>query len=627
MKFSSGFFNFFVQSVFLLAAMTSCNKALSKKQLQPIVARVDPPFWWVGMKNSELELVFNGKNINRFEINLQTQSSRIIEITRPENPDYLFIKIEIGESQSAGQLIFNFSAPKFKTVSFAYELKPRENYEPGGLDPNDLIYLVFPDRFSNGNPANDADVAMKEATVDRNGLKTRHGGDLQGIMNHLDYLEDLGTTALWLNPVLENNQPHESYHGYAFTDHYKIDPRLGTNDLYCALVDSLHRRKMKVVWDVVYNHIGNEHHLFRNLPDSNWVHWFPAFTRTNYRAETLMDPYSSDKDRSIMTDAWFDKHMPDLNQQDPHLATYLIQNSIWWIEFAHIDAYRIDTYAYPDQLFMKRLNESILAEYPTFMLFGETWVQGSPVQAWFTEGNGLNKNYSSSLHGVTDFQLYFAITNGLNEGFGWENGFRRIEMTLGHDYLYENPYLNVTHLDNHDLSRFYSVIKEDLAKWKMGIAMLYTLRGIPQIYYGTEILMKNYSDPDAKVREDFPGGWEGDSIDKFKPSNLNERELEAYLFCQKLGTFRKDNPWFGNSRLKQFVPEDNTYVYFRYDDDHLVMCVYNGNDKEQVMDLSRFDECLSGHTKAKNILTNEIVEMEKSWIAPPKSVTIFQFTN
>ena len=326
-----------------------------------------------------------------------------------------------------------------------------------------------------------------------------------------------------------------------------------------------------------------------------------------------------------MSNAWFDKHMPDLNQQDTHLATYLIQNSIWWIEYAHIDAYRIDTYAYPDQLFMKNLNEAVLREYPSFMLFGETWVQGSPVQAWFTGDNGLNANYSSSLHGVTDFQLYFAITNGLNEDFGWENGFRRIEMTLGHDYLYKNPYLNVTHLDNHDLSRFYSMVKEDFSKWKMGMAMLYTLRGIPQIYYGTEILMKNYSDPDAKVREDFPGGWIGDTLNKFNPSNLNEKELEAFLFCQKLGNFRKENSWFGNSRLKQFVPEDNTYVYFRYDDEHLVMCVYNGNAKEQIMDLSRFEECLKGHTKAKNILTGETLVITKSWTSPPKSVAIFEF--
>lgn len=627
MKFSFYFFRFFLQYAIFFVALGSCHQGLSKKEVAPLIERVDPPFWWVGMKNSELELVFHGKRISRFEINLQGYDSRILEITRPSNPDYVFVRIEIGANQQPGNLNFSFSAPKMKPYTLSYALKQRDDFEPGGLNPGDLIYLAFPDRFSNGDLSNDRVVNMKESGVDRKGLKTRHGGDLQGVINHLDYIESLGTTALWLNPVLENDQPYESYHGYAFTDHYKVDPRLGSNALYKALTDSLHNRGMKAVWDVVYNHIGNEHYLFRNLPDSNWVHWYPGFTRTNYRAETLMDPYSSASDRDLMTNAWFDKHMPDLNQQDEHLARYLIQNSIWWIEFAHIDAFRIDTYAYPDQQFMKRLNESILEEYPSFMLFGETWVQGSPIQAWFTGDSGLNKQFNSSLHGVTDFQLFYAITNGLNENFGWENGFRRVELTLSHDYMYANPYMNVTHLDNHDLSRFYSVIQEDISKWKMGMAMLYTLRGIPQIYYGTEILMKNYSDPDAKVREDFPGGWQGDSTNKFLTTNLTAKELEAFQFCQKLGQFRKSNPWFGSSKLTQFVPDENTWVYFRHDNEHLVMCVYNGNDKPTELYMQRFSEMIQGHSKVNNIISGVEEEIKEKWTAPARSVTVFEFLN
>jgi glycosidase len=410
---------------------------------------------------------------------------------------------------------------------------------------------------------------------------------------------------MWINPVIENNQDYESYHGYAATDLYKIDPRFGDNELYKSLVKDCHSKQIKVIWDVVYNHWGNKNWLFQNLPDSNWVHWFKDFTRTNYRAEVLLDPYASDSDKNRMTNAWFDKHMPDLNQQDEHLAKYLIQNSIWWIEYAGIDAFRIDTYAYPDQQFMKHLNESIRKEYPDFVLFGETWVQGTPVQAWYTENCYLKKNYSSSLQGVTDFQLYYAITKGLNEKTGWEEGFSRIELTLSHDILYGDPTHLVTFLDNHDLSRYYSVIGEDFNKYKMGIALMYTLRGIPSIYYGTEILMKNFADPDAKVREDFVGGWKDDTMNKFNSSGRNAQENAAFEFCSALGNWRRMNKWIATAKLKQFVPEHNTYVYFRYDDSHMLMCIYNDSENEKEVEMGRYAECLKNKSSATNILTQQ----------------------
>jgi glycosidase len=624
MNFSSFFFERAANILMMTLILGSCAAANGAKKTQPLVQRTDPPFWWVGMQNSKVELLFNGKNIGSFEVSLQATDTKILTITRPPNPDYLMVEIEIGAAQKAGSLPFVFSAPKQKPATYNYELKTREQQQEKGIDPSDLIYLVFPDRFSNGDVTNDAITTMNEKTADRKGLKTRHGGDIQGIINHIDYFEELGTGALWLNPVLENNQPLESYHGYAFTDHYKVDPRLGTNELYKSLCQKLHNKKIKVVWDVVYNHWGNEHYLHKNLPDSNWVHWFPQFTRTSYRAETLMDPYASIKDKSIMTNAWFDHHMPDLNQKDEHLATYLIQNSIWWIEYAGIDAFRIDTYAYPDQQFMKQLNEAVLHEYPDFVLFGETWVQGTPVQAWFTEANGLNKEFSSSMQGVTDFQLYYAITKGLTENFGWEEGFRRIELTLAQDILYKDAYRNVTHLDNHDLSRFYSMVNEDFAKWKMGIALLYTLRGTPSIYYGTEILMKNYSDPDAKVREDFSGGWPGDASNKFTAQGRTEKENEAFNFCKTLGQWRRNNAWFGHSKLTQFVPENNTYVYFRQQDNNLVMCVYNGNDTDATLDLSRFAECMQGRTKGTEIISGARVFLNNTLTLAPKSVMIYE---
>ncbi|MFM7683335.1 MAG: alpha-amylase family glycosyl hydrolase, partial [Bacteroidota bacterium] len=345
------------------------------------------------------------------------------------------------------------------------------------------------------------------------------------------------------------------------------------------LTSAIHKLKMKHVWDIVYNHWGDQHKLFKVLPDSNWIHWHSNFTKTNYRAETIMDPYASNFDKNTMSNGWFDNHMPDLNQQDPHLALYLIQNSIWWIESAQIDAFRIDTYSYPDQLFMSKLNQAIKLEYPKLFCFGETWVQGSPIQAWYTQSNRLNTSFNSYLDAVTDFQLFYAITKGLNENFGWEEGLRRIELTLAHDYLYDNPENLVTFLDNHDLPRIYSVLNENLNKWKMAHALLLTTRGIPCIYYGTEILMTGFCNPDAHVREEFPGGWKDHNLNLFNQINLNSNQQIAYNFLQKLMNYRKENTWMSNGELKQFVPQDNTYAYARIDKQgkKALLCLFNLN--------------------------------------------------
>jgi glycosidase len=318
--------------------------------------------------------------------------------------------------------------------------------------------------------------------------------------------------------------------------------------------------------------------------------------------------------------------MPDLNQQSPTLARYLIQNSLWWIEYAGIDAFRIDTYAYPDQEFMAQLNTAIRREYPDFTLFGETWVQGSNVQSWFTENSPVSASLNSHLHGVTDFQLYYAITKGLNENFGWEEGFRRIELTLGHDHLYYKPNQNVTFLDNHDLSRIYSVLGEDFRKWKMAVALMYTLRGIPSIYYGTEILMKNFSDPDAKVREDFPGGWANDKTNKFLPSGRSKEENEAFEYIKTLGNWRKQNPWLGSAKLTQFVPENNTYVYFRTDGERVLMAIYNGNTTATSLELKRFSECLQGRSVGKDILTNQRIHLEDKIELAPQTFYLYEMT-
>jgi glycosidase len=555
---------------------------------------------------------------------LKKGKAKIIEVTKSESNDYIFVLLELKKKAGPGTLEFEFSSKK-ATRSFEYTIRPKEEINRG-LSPSDLIYLIMPDRFSNGDSANDSFPTLNEGEVNRNNLIGRHGGDLKGILNYLGYIEELGATALWLNPIQENNEPKESYHGYAMTDLYKVDPRLGTNDDYVLLSEKLHAKKMKLVMDMVYNHWGDKHPLMLNKPFQSWVHQWPEFTRTSYRAETLLDPYAAKSDRLIMSDAWFDKHMPDLNQKDPHLSRYLIQNTLWWIEVASLDAIRIDTYAYPDQVFMKSLNEAVLKEYPDFTLFGETWVQGSPIQAWYTGNNGFSSDFNSSLGGVTDFQLYYAITEGLKEPFGWSNGLAKIQLTLSHDVLYEDPFRNVTFLDNHDLSRYFSVINEDRALWKMGMGMLLTLRGTPCLYYGTEILMKNYASPDGLVRSDFPGGWPNDSINKFSPKGRSGIENEAFGFIQTLAQWRKKNTWIGASKLTQFVPQEGVYVYFRSSDDGNIMVVVNQNEKEMPVQLSRFTEMTVDRDLqfGKDILSDTEWSLKGVEVSPPKSIMIFE---
>ena len=487
--------------------------------------------------------------------------------------------------------------------------------------------MVFPDRFANGDLSNDS-VANYFQGAQRNELKGRRGGDLKGIQNHLDYIADLGFTALWINPIVENNEKRDSYHGYTTTDSYLIDPRIGTLEELKSLTSSMKKKEIKHVWDVVYNHWGDQHRLFREMPDSNWFHWFPTYTKTNYRAETMMDPYASEYDKNLMANGWFDNHMPDLNQQDSHLSKYLIQNSIWWIEMGNIDAFRIDTYSYPDQLFISKLNASLKDEYPNLFLFGETWVQGSAVQAWFPEGKKVGQSFDSKLDGVTDFQLYFAMTKGLVEPFGWEEGLRRIELDLAHDHLYANPENLVTFLDNHDLARIYSLLNKDFEKWKMAHAMLLTLRGIPCLYYGTEILMTGFCDPDAHVREEFPGGWPDHKVNAFEKNGRTEIQNEAFDFIQTLLNYRKKNEWLATSRLTQFVPNDNTYAYARKSADgkKALLCVYNLNGNTFDFPMESLKEITLNLNTGKNILTGEAVSWKKTLSIPSKGFTLIDIS-
>lgn len=575
-----------------------------------------PTHWWTGMKNPNLQLLLHEKDIanNYDHASTNFPGVEIISTEKLSNKNYLVINLLIDQQTEPGNLNIQLRDKKNKIRNIPYSLKTRsaENGKTRntGISSADLIYLIMPDRFSNGDPSNDRIPGLKDQSLNRDSIYDRHGGDLKGIQNHLDYLQDLGVTALWLNPVILNDMPNRTEHGYAFTDHYKIDPRIGGEKAYHELSDALHQRGMKLIQDAVYNHTGLEHFLFRDMPDSSWFHRWPSFTQTTYKDQVLFDPYASKKDVQLMSDGWFVRQMPDVNQNNPYFANFLIQHAIWSTEEFGLDGWRIDTYAYNDLEFMNRCNKALLDEFPSIHLFGETWVHGMVNQAYFTE-NKLDVPFKSNLPGVTDFQTHlYGILPALKEPFGWTEGVNKLYTTLASDIIYKDPMKHVTFLDNHDKTRFFTEINEDFAKYKMGIAWLLTSRGIPQLYYGNEILMKGASNPDGWVRLDFPGGWERDKQNKFLESGRTKQENEAFNYVKTFANFRKNSSAIKTGKFMQYVPVNGVYVYFRYDDNQTVMCIMNTDKNSATLNLSRFSERMNGFTKAYDVATGSTFSLE-----------------
>ena len=592
----------------------------------PTLERIEPMFWWVGMNNPKLQLIVHGDKIAERTVAMDYPGLRLQKINKVENPNYLFLDIEIEPSAKAGKFPIVFSKNKAKNITYNYVLKERDK-SPGriqGVNSSDLIYLIMPDRFSNGDKSNDIVKGMRETTLNRDSMYYRHGGDLQGIINHLDYLKDLGITAIWNTPELENDMAQASYHGYAVTDHYKIDPRYGTNELYKKFVDESHKKGLKVIKDVVHNHVGTEHWFIKDMPMKDWVHQWEKHTQTTYKDQAVMDPYASQADRKRMLDGWFVPSMPDLNQSNPYVQNYLNQNHIWWIEYAGIDGLRLDTYPYNEPSYMADWAKKLKAEFPTLSIFGETLVNGVVNQAFFTQGSTVNKNFNTELPGITDVQIMDAIFETLNGKFEWTTGVNRLYSVLANDFIYQDPYRNVIFMDNHDMSRYYSIIGENFAKYKSGLTLLLTTRGIPQVYYGTELLMKNFSNPDGLVRMDFKGGWAEDKASKFSPKGRSEEENEAYNFFSKLANYRKNTPALQTGKLMQYVPENGVYVFFRYDNQKTVMVICNSNETESDLPTARFNERISNYKKAKDILTNENITNIETLRIPAQTTRVLE---
>lgn len=576
------------------------------------IEKVAPTYWWAGMKNPELQILLYGKNIASSEVGLSTQDVVLKDVVRQTNPNYLLLYVDLSE---AAPQTFNIILKKGKkTTTIPYELKQRthQGEDIQGFTAEDVLYLIMPDRFANGNPNNDVVEGMLENKVNRNEQYARHGGDLKGIENHLDYIADLGVTAIWLNPTQENDMPDGSYHGYAITDYYQIDRRFGSNNEFKQLVDKAHAKGLKVVMDMIFNHCGSENYLFKDRPSDDWFNFKSQFVPTSYKTASVQDVHAATYERQIATDGWFTQVMPDLNQRNRHVARYLIQSSIWWIEFAGINGIRQDTHPYADFDFMAQWCKEVLAEYPHFNIVGETWLNSNVLVSFWQKDSKLAAPRNSNLPTVMDFPLQGLMSSAFDEETtDWAGGLYRIYDYITQDLVYANPMNLLVFLDNHDTSRFYTKEEQtqNLTRYKQAMLYLLTTRGIPQIYYGTEILMAgDKSQGDGTLRNDFPGGWADDKVNCFTQAGRTKLQNEAFDYTRKLLNWRKGNDIIGKGTLKHFSIANGTYVYERKYGNRSIVVIMNGTDKPQELSLTPYKEILP-QTQATDFLSGKRIDL------------------
>jgi glycosidase len=589
---------------------------------KPTLNRVEPPFWWTGFKNPSLQLMVYGERIAETKPEISYEGVELVTSSEVANQNYLFLDLRLSPTVKPGKFEILFKENGKTIVSTSYELKAREkgSSQRVGFNSSDVMYLIMPDRFANGDPANDSKTDLLEK-ADRKNPDGRHGGDLKGIQDHLDYIKENGYTTLWVNPVLENNMPGVSYHGYSTTDFYKVDGRFGTNDDYRQLSAEAKKRGIKMVMDMIFNHCGSSHWWMRDMPMKDWINGYPDFKITNHKKATIQDPYASETDAREFTDGWFVPTMPDLNQRNPYVANYLIQNSIWWIEYVGLEGIRMDTYPYPDKQMMADWTCKVMTEYPGFNIVGEEFNINPAAVAFWQKGKTNPNGYTSCLPSVMDFPVQDAIVKSMTE----KDGLNRLYETLALDYLYPKADNLVTFADNHDIERFYSAIGEDISKYKTAMTFLMTTRGTPQVYYGGEILMTGFKhEGDGFLRKDFPGGWSGDVINGFKGVGLTSAQADAQQFTKKLVNWRKGKDVIHHGLLRHYYPKDNFYVYFRYNDKETVMVILNMNSENKTLNTSRFAESLHGFTTAKEVMTGNTINDLNNIVIPAKTSLIME---
>jgi glycosidase len=590
--------------------------------------RIEPLNWWVGMKNTKLQLLVHGKDLKGSEVISKKPGLKIVKVNQADSPNYLFIDCEVAQNAQAGTYPIELIKGNQVIHHIDYPLLAREKNSANrpSYTTKDVIYLITPDRFANGDPSNDAAPGFREPNPARSEMYGRHGGDLKGITDRLDYIHDMGFTAIWNMPVQTNDQAKESYHGYAITNHYEIDPRFGTNADYRNLALKAEAKGIKIIMDVILNHCGDGHWWMKDFPFKDWINFDGKFVSTTHRRETVQDPHVSKYDAKMQTEGWFVPAMPDLNQNNPFMATYLIQNTIWWIEYAHLGGIRIDTYPYSEKHFAAKWSDAVLAEYPNFNLVGEEWSSNPIITSYWQRGKVNRDGFKSSLPALMDFPLQNALTDAMNENDqDWGKGLNKIYSVLSNDLVYANPDNLVVFGDNHDMSRFYTQVKHDQALFRMGIAFLMTTRGIPQIFYGTENLMSNpNSGEHGEIRGDFYGGWSGDAKDAVTQRGFTADEKSTQDYFKKLLNWRKNNAVIHDGKLLHFGPENGVYVYFRYTNAGKVMVVLNKNAQEKVLDVARYAEMVQPGVSVKDILTDKSFALGKQITVAGKSATILE---
>ena len=609
-----------------LILLVACSSDDSPTAAADGIDRLEPPFWWTGFEHTELQLLVKGDDLAEYTPSVAAPGISVSRVERGDSPNYLFVYLDIAAA-SPGEFDIVFEKDG-ERVARTYELRAREAGRVGTYDSSDVMYLITPDRFANGDPAND-NVEDYDDRLDREDDYGRHGGDIEGMRQHLDYIADMGFTQIWVNPVLENAMQKSSYHGYATTDFYKVDPRFGSNESYRAFVDEARDKGIGIIKDLIVNHAGSEHWWMDDLPTTTWLNVPDTRSRSTHARTTNQDPYASEYDKAGHADGWFADTMPDLNQRDPLFADSLIQNAIWWTEYAGLSGIRQDTYPYPDKHFMTEWTRRIMQEYPDFNIVGEEWSPSPNVTSYWQRGKQNPDGYVSYLPGVFDFPLQIALHKVLTDDEPpWGSIWTPVYELLGHDYLYPEPMNLVIMPDNHDMSRIFTQVDEDENLWRIAMVFYATMRGIPQLYYGTEIQMSHPgTDSHGAIREEFPGGWDDHDSNAFTGEGLSDQESAAQEFTRKLLNWRKQKDVIHNGKLMQFTPLGNVYAYFRYDDDETVMVVFNLDDDEIDLELARFAERLQGATRAHDVLGDTAVELGDTLELAPRSALLLEISH
>ena len=622
---------------------TAAQKKANNRTATPNVTRIDPTNWFTDMQDPTLQLMVYGKDIKFADVTTDYPNVKIDSLVRLDSPNYLLVYLNL-KGAKPGEITLTFSNKNGKKTTKKFQLKAREmaGVDRKGFDISDVLYMLMPDRFANGNPKNDVIKGMEDQLCNRNEPSLRHGGDLEGLRQHLDYFTNLGVTALWLTPVLENDRPadggkHSTYHGYATTDYYRVDPRFGTNEEYKALVDECHKKGLKVVMDMIFNHCGDYHpwakhtridengKTIKDYPSKDWFNSPNYGLQTSYKLTPVLDPYASKVDMKETVDGWFVPSMPDLNQRNPHVIKYLIQNSIWWIETVGIDGIRMDTYPYADRQAMADWMKVLNKEYPNFNTVGETWVTEPAYTAAWQKDSKLS-DINSNLKTVMDFAFFDRLSQAKNEETDdWWKGWNRIYNSLCYDYLYTDPSSVMAFIENHDTDRYLGNGKDSTAL-KQAYALLLTMKRIPQLYYGTEILMNGTkTETDGNVRQDFPGGFPGDKVNKFTNEGRTKAENAMFDWTSRLLHWRQNNDVIINGSQTQFIPQHGVYVLARQHNGKTVLTILNGKKADNQVDVARYAEVIGSHTTATDVLTGATVDLTKNIPLTQRQAMVLSF--